>query len=351
MNEKVVTVKNLQVTLDVAGQPLYATRGIDFDLYQGETLAIVGESGSGKSIAMHALMGLLPEKSQVSADYLQVFDRDILSLSKKELQQVRGRQIGLISQDALSALNPTMRVGKQILEAAIAHQHINKSDAKKKVYEQLSAVGIAEPKIAYRKYPHEFSGGQLQRIVIAMALISRPDILIADEPTTALDVTTQANILKLLRQQQKELNLSVIFITHNLAVAANLADRVAVMYAGKIIEIGKTREIFYSPQHPYTWGLLEAVPENKVGNDQLFTLPGNPPDLRFPPKGDAFAARNPYALAIDFNQEPTFFKVSSTHFAKTWLLDNRSPAYEPPVEIKERWQQFEQMTEGRKFYD
>lgn len=339
-----VEARNLQVTLNVNGQPLYAVRGIDFDLFKGETLAIVGESGSGKSIATHALLRLLPTKSQIKADVLSVQGKNVLDLSKKDLQKLRGSVISSISQDPLSALNPTMRVCKQILEALLERQHLHKNEAKQKIYKQLQAVGIPEPKQAYRKYPHEFSGGQRQRILIAMALISNPDILIADEPTTALDVTTQANILKLLKEYKEKLGLSVIFITHNLAVAANMADRVAVMYAGKIVEVGTTAEIFYDPKHPYTWGLLEAVPDDSNGKKKLFTLPGTPPDLRYPPKGDAFAVRDPYALDIDFEEEPSFFKLSETHYAKTWLLDPRTPSYEPPQEIKERWEKYSELT-------
>ncbi|GEP24775.1 ABC transporter ATP-binding protein [Lentilactobacillus diolivorans] len=344
---KVIEAKKLQVTIQTNEGPLYAVRGVDLDLFQGETLALVGESGSGKSIATHSLMGLLPKNAKVTADKLAFGKTDLLNLTKSQEQQIRGAKISMIFQDPLSALNPTMRVGKQIAEALTHHQHISHHELKQRVLRQIKDVGIPNPSQTYRKYPHQLSGGQRQRILIAMALIDHPEVLIADEPTTALDVTIQAQILQLLKQQKQKYGLSMIFITHDMGVVAAIADRVAVMYAGEIIEVGTAEEIFYHPQHPYTWGLLEAVPSEQNPDEKLFTLPGTPPDLKTISKGDPFAPRNPYALDIDFEQKPPVFQLSDTHFVKSWLLDKRTPAYTPPETIQKRWQTFKARQRGR----
>lgn len=338
---KIIEEKNLCVTIQTNDGPLYAVRGVNLDLFNGETLALVGESGSGKSIATHSLIGLLPKNTKVTADQLLFDKTDLLHLTKAQKQHIRGAKISMIFQDPLSALNPTMRVGRQIAEALIHHQHISHHVLKQRVLAQIKEVGISNPQQTYRKYPHQLSGGQRQRILIAMALINHPEVLIADEPTTALDVTIQTQILKLLEQQKQKYGLSIIFITHDMGVVASIADRVAVMYAGKIIEVGTAEEIFYYPQHPYTWGLLEAVPSEQNSNEKLFTLPGTPPDLKKISKGDSFAPRNPYALDIDFEQEPPVFQLSATHFVKSWLLDKRTPAYTPPKAIQKRWHIFE----------
>lgn len=230
-----------------------------------------------------------------------------------------------------------MQIGKQVMEPLIKHRNYSKSQAKKRALEILEMVGLPNAKQRFKAYPHQFSGGQRQRIVIATALACEPKVLIADEPTTALDVTMQAQILDLMKRLQQKIDTSIIFITHDLGVVANIADRVAVMYGGQMIERGEIDEIFYDPQHPYTWGLLSSMPDLETGNDiELTAIPGTPPDLLHPPKGDAFAPRSQYALDIDFEEEPPWFKVSPTHFVKSWLLDERAPKVEPPELVKQR---------------
>ncbi|CAM3070055.1 ABC transporter ATP-binding protein [Lactiplantibacillus plajomi] len=338
----IIEIKNLQVTFPDDGGPVHAVRGVDLTLNQGETLALVGESGSGKSVTTHALLNILPKDAQVSADKLQFNGQDLLGLSQRDINQIRGSKISLIFQDPLSALNPTMRIGKQIGEALRFHAHVRGTALKQAVHAEIEAVGLPDPQLIARKYPHELSGGQRQRVMIAIALIAHPQVLIADEPTTALDVTLQAKIIALIKAQKQQRDLSIIFITHDLGVVANIADRVAIMYAGQIVEVGTAEEIFYNPQHPYTWGLLDSVPDPDSQRETLFTLPGNPPDPHEELVGDAFAPRNPYALAIDFQEEPPLTQVSTTHFVRSWLLDPQAPAYEPPASIRERWAIYQQ---------
>ena len=237
---------------------------------------------------------------------------------------------------AMTSLDPTMTIGKQVAEPLMLHNKISESDALKEAERVLELVGIKDAGGRLKDYPHQFSGGQRQRIVIAIAIINHPQILLADEPTTALDVTIQAQIIHLLKEIQSKIDTSIIFITHDLGVVAGIADRVAVMYAGKIVEYGTVDEIFYNAQHPYTWGLLEAMPTLETKSDRLYAIPGTPPDLLDPPKGDAFAPRNPYAMAIDLEQEPPFFKISPTHSAATWLLAPGAPKVELPPEIARR---------------
>lgn len=340
----IVSIKNLNVTFHEANENVYAVNGVNLTLHQGETLALVGESGSGKSVTTHALLGLLGKDAEVKADVMRYGDTDLLRASKKAYTHLRGQELGLIFQDSLSGLNPTMRIGRQIGEGVKAHQHLHGAALKKAVYAAIQDVGLDDPALIARKYPHELSGGQRQRAMIAMALIMHPKVLVADEPTTALDVTLQAQVLDLIKAQKAKHDLSVIFITHDLGVVANIADRVAIMYAGKIVEVGTANEIFYNPQHPYTWGLLDAVPSSDDQREQLFTLPGTPPDMRKPITGDPFAPRNPYAMAIDFKEAPPLFQVSPTHFVRSWLLDPRTPSYQPPVTIQKRWDRFADMT-------
>lgn len=339
----IVTVKNLKVVFNEGNEQVYAVNGVDLSLHQDETLALVGESGSGKSVATHALLGLLGKDAVVTADEMLYGEKDLLQTSRRQYTHLRGQELGLIFQDPLSGLNPTMRIGRQIGEGLKVHRHVHGHALKQAVFAAIEDVGLADPALIARKYPHELSGGQRQRAMIAMALVMQPKVLIADEPTTALDVTLQAQILALIKAQKVKHDLSVIFITHDLGVVANIADRVAIMYAGKIVEVGTANEIFYHPQHPYTWGLLDAVPSSDDQRDQLFTLPGTPPDLHQPIKGDAFAPRNPYAMPIDFKKEPPLFQVSSTHFVRSWLLDPRTPHYQPPVTIQKRWARFAQL--------
>lgn len=339
--EKILEVKDLELSFHTFAGEVKAIRGVNFDLKKGETLAIVGESGSGKSVTTKAIMRLLSENNTEYKNGQILFDgKDVLKLSEKEMQKIRGKDISMIFQDPMTSLNPTMTIGKQIMEPILKHQNVSKDEAKKKAIELLQLVGMPQPELRVKQYPHQFSGGQRQRIVIAIALACNPHILIADEPTTALDVTIQAQILELMKSLQKKINTSIIFITHDLGVVANVADRVAVMYGGKIVEIGTVDEIFYNPQHPYTWGLLSSMPSLDVKDEKLYAIPGTPPDLLSPPKGDAFALRSDYAMQIDLEENPPFFKVSDTHYAATWLLHPDAPQVEPPVTIIERMKHF-----------
>jgi len=337
--ENILEVKDLHITFDTYAGKVKAIRGVNFDLKPGETLAIVGESGSGKSVTSRSIMRLLANNANIEKGEILFKGQDIAKKSEKEMQKIRGSEIAMIFQDPMTSLNPTQKIGKQIAEPIIKHQNISKEEAYKKAEELLHLVGIPNPAKRMNQYPHQFSGGQRQRIVIAIALGCNPDILIADEPTTALDVTIQAQILELMKDLQEKIKTSIIFITHDLGVVANVADRVAVMYAGKIVEIGTVDEIFYNPQHPYTWGLLSSMPTLETSGT-LYAIPGTPPDLLDPPKGDAFAPRSEYAMKVDTVYEPPFFKVSDTHYAATWLLHPDAPEVTPPVGIVERQQGF-----------
>lgn len=346
--EKILQVKDLELSFNTYGGEVKAIRGVNFDLYKGETLAIVGESGSGKSVTTKSIMRLLPEESAEFKNGEILFGgRDLTKLTDKEMQKIRGKDISMIFQDPMTSLNPTMPIGRQITEPILKHQKIGKEEAKKVAIDLLRLVGMPKPEQRMKQYPHQFSGGQRQRIVIAIALACNPQILIADEPTTALDVTIQAQILELMKDLQKKIDTSIIFITHDLGVVANVADRVAVMYGGKIVEIGTVDEIFYNPQHPYTWGLLSSMPSMDAEDAKLYAIPGTPPDLLHPPKGDAFALRSEYALKIDMEQQPPFFKVSDTHMAATWLLHPDAPQVEPPEMVVERMKKFP----GSRYYE
>ncbi|GAA5416638.1 oligopeptide transport ATP-binding protein OppD [Paraliobacillus ryukyuensis] len=335
--KKILDVKNLNVSFNTYGGEVKAVRGVNFDLHKGETLAIVGESGSGKSVTTKALMGLLPKPhGYVKEGEILFEDKDIAKLSEKELQKIRGKDLSMIFQDPMTSLNPTMKVGTQIMEGLIKHQKMSKTQAKERALELLKLVKIPNAEERIKQYPHQFSGGMRQRVVVAIALACNPKVLIADEPTTALDVTIQAQILDLMKDIQKKTDSSIIFITHDLGVVANVADRVAVMYAGKIVEIGTVDEIFYNPKHPYTWGLLGSMPTLDSDDSELYAIPGTPPDLLNPPKGDAFAPRNQFAMDIDFEEQPPMFKVSDTHYAATWLLDERAPKIDPPESVQKR---------------
>lgn len=323
-------VKDLHISFKTNAGEVHAVRGVNFELNKGETLAIVGESGSGKSVATRAIMGILASNGYVKHGEILVEGKDITKLSKTELEDIRGGEIAMIFQDPMTSLNPTMKIGKQIMEGIIKHQKVSKEEAKVKAIELLNLVGITEPELRFEQYPHQFSGGMRQRIVIAIALGCNPKVLIADEPTTALDVTIQAQILELMKDIQKKTGVGVIFITHDLGVVANVADRVAVMYAGRLVEIGTSNEVFYNSKHPYTWGLLASMPSMDA-EGELFSIPGTPPNLLFPPKGDAFAPRNQWALELDFEKQPPMFQVSPTHFAATWLLHPAAPTVQPPA--------------------
>ena len=340
-NELILSVRDLNIKFNLRGKILHAIRGIDLDVYHGEVLAIVGESGSGKSVFTKSFMGLLDSNGSITSgtiDYFGADDHQPIRLSElkkeKDWLKVRGHEIAMIMQDPMTSLNPLKTIGDQIMEAVELHQGLKGAAAREKTLEYLRDVGIADPEVRFKQYPHEFSGGMRQRVVIAIAVACNPQILICDEPTTALDVTIQAQILQLIRDLQKELGMSVIYITHDLGVVANVADRVAVMYAGQIVEYGTVEEIFYDAWHPYTWALLQALPQLGTKGEALPTIDGTPPNLFNEIKGDAFAPRNKHALAIDFVAEPPFFQVSETHAAKTWYLDPRAPKIERPHSIQ-----------------
>jgi len=337
----ILSVKDLVVKFKLRGRILTAIREASLDLYEGESLAIVGESGSGKSVFTKTFMGLLDANGWVDSGSIMFEGQDLAKYKKeKEWLKIRGKNIAMVFQDPMTSLNPLKTIGKQVQEAVELHQGLSKEEAKKAVIEILRDVGISEPERRYKQYPHEFSGGMRQRVVIAIAIACKPKILICDEPTTALDVTIQAQILNLLKRLKDKYNLTTIYITHDLGVVANVADRIAVMYAGDIIEIGKCEEVFYNPQHPYTWALLSSLPQLGIKGKPLNTIKGTPPNLFYDIKGDAFAPRNPKALKIDFVEKPPYFTVSPTHKAKTWLLDPRAPKVEPPesiAELRKQW--------------
>ncbi|ENZ9534991.1 TPA: ABC transporter ATP-binding protein [Clostridioides difficile] len=331
--EHLLEVNNLSVSFKVEEGEVQAVRNVSFNLKKGETLAIVGESGCGKSVLCKSLMRILPYNGYIKNGEVLLKSSDLVKESEKEMEDIRGKNISMIFQDPMTSLNPTISIGKQIAEAVIIHQGISKSEAKKRAIELIELVGIDNPEKRFKQFPHHFSGGMRQRIVIAIALACNPDVLIADEPTTALDVTIQAQIIDLIKDLQHKIGLSIIFITHDLGVVATIADRIAVMYAGKIVEIGTVEDIFYDPRHPYTWGLLGSLPTLDSQDDYLYNIPGMPPNLLNPPKGDAFAIRNKNALKIDYEKEPPMFKINDTHSAATWLLHPDAPEVDVPVRV------------------
>ena len=335
MSETILSIENLRIHFETFAGEVQAIRGVNLKLEKGETLALVGESGSGKSVTAKSVMKLLSNNAIVKEGTITFKGENILEKSERDMQSIRGKEIAMVFQDPMTSLDPTMKIGKQITEVIIKHEKASKEEADKRAEELLELVGIPNAKERMKQYPHQFSGGQRQRIVIAIALACNPDVLIADEPTTALDVTIQAQILELLKELQQQFQMAIIFITHDLGVVANVADRVAVMYAGKVVEVGTADEVFYNPQHPYTWGLLRSMPTLHTG-DTLYAIPGSPPDLLDPPVGDAFALRSDVALEIDRVKEPPMFEVSPTHFAATWLLDPRAPKVPVPEEIVRR---------------
>ena len=332
MEEKLLEVKNLAISFKTQYGILQAIRGVSFDLNRGETLAIVGESGSGKSVTSRAIIGLLAGNSIYENGEIIYQNRDLTKLPEELFHEIRGSRISMIFQDPMSSLNPIQTVGQQISESLIYKSGMPKDLAKKRAVELMQQVGITDAEKRYYQFPFQFSGGMRQRIVISIALANNAEILICDEPTTALDVTIQGQILELINVLKVERKLSIIFITHDLGVVANMADRIAVMYAGKIVEIGKAEEVFYNPKHPYTWALLSSMP-NLATSNRLDAIPGTPPNMIYPPKGDAFAERNKYALAVDFEEQPPFFKVSDTHYAATWLLHPDAPKVTLPESV------------------
>ena len=331
--QPILSARNVEVTFSLRGKKLVAIRHTSLDLYEGETLAIVGESGSGKSVFTKCFVGMLDKNGSITDGGIIYQGEDLTQFTEKDWLRIRGKKIAMVTQDPMTSLNPLKTIGYQIQESVELHQGLKGREAKQEVYRILEAVGIPDPQRRYKQYPHEFSGGMRQRVVIAIAVACRPQILICDEPTTALDVTIQAQILDLIRRLQKEQNMTIIYITHDLGVVANVADRVAVMYGGQIIEIGMANEVFFNPQHPYTWALLSALPQLGVKGEKLPAIDGTPPNLYNKIHGDAFAPRNKHALNIDFLEEPPMYEVTGTHTVKSWLRDHRAPKVAQPDAI------------------
>ncbi len=365
--DKILEIRDLDISFTTDGGTVKAVRGVDLDLYRGETVAIVGESGSGKSVTTKAVMGILAGNGTInkgtirfktynlSEEHLkqslanngivdesvlspeEIQEIDITASSQKFIQsEIRGRRIAMVFQDPMTSLDPTMNIGKQVMEAMMFHYKMSKKEAYNRALELLELVGITDAPKRMKNYPHQLSGGMRQRVVIAIALSCDPEILICDEPTTALDVTIQAKILELIQEIQKKKNLSVIYITHDLGVVAKVADYVNVMYAGRIIETGTVNDIFYDPRHPYTWGLLASMPDIDSLGSELYTIPGTPPNLLYDIEGDAFAPRNRFALHIDEKVAPPMFKISDTHYAATWLEAPNAPKVQMPEDLRRR---------------
>lgn len=325
--EKLIELKDVKTSFFTHLGEVQAVRGVSYSLNKGEALGIVGESGSGKSITSMSIMGLLQYPGTVKSGEIIFKGEDLLKKNKKEMRSVRGNEIAMIFQDPMTSLNPVYTVGDQIMEAIRKHQNVSKAEALEKAIEMLTLVGIPDPAKRIKAYPHEFSGGMRQRVMIAIALSCEPDLLIADEPSTALDVTIQAQILDLMKELKDKLNTSIILITHDLGVVADVCSRVLVMYGGLIMEEGKVEDIFYNPKHPYTVGLLKSIPkiENK---ERLVPIDGTPPDLLHPPKGCPFAARCEHAMNICMEEQPEFFHCAEGHRSMCWLLHPDSPKTE-----------------------
>ena len=329
--ENILELKNLTVSIDSPMGKVEAVRGVSLALRPGEVLAIVGESGCGKSMLCRSIMKLLPRSARIEGGQIIANGADITGYSQRDMNRLRGKLFSMVLQDPMTALDLTQTVEAQIAEAVRVHSpRLDRQAVHQRVMELMELVGIPQPEKRGKLYPYHFSGGQRQRVVMAIALAADPKILLADEPTTALDVTVQAQILDLLKDIQRRLRTATILVSHDLGVVARAADRVAIMYAGRIVEIGTAEEIYYDPRHPYTWGLMRSLPALAKGG-QLYTIPGMPPSLVHPPRGDAFACRNEYALAIDYEEAPPMFRVSDTHYAATWLLDPRAPRVTPPI--------------------
>lgn len=325
---KIIDVKNLNVTFNTYAGQIRAVRNVSFDVYNGETLAIVGESGCGKTVTAKSLLKLLPEPmAEISEDSQILYNgEDITKKDKKWLSNYRGSEVSMIFQDPMTSLNPTMKIGKQIEEAILYHRKMSKEEAKKEVIEKLKLVNIPHPEKRYNAYPHQLSGGMRQRVVISIALACNPKVLIADEPTTALDVTIQAQIMELLREIKEKTGTSIILVTHDLGVVANFADRVQVMYAGQIIEKGTTKEIFHSPKHPYTRALLNSVPKvTSESKSELYSLKGTPPDLILELNCCPFFNRCEYCMPICKEMNPERTDISESHYLHCWLQHEQAP--------------------------
>jgi oligopeptide transport system ATP-binding protein len=322
-------LNNLKMSFYTYAGEVQALRGVSFTLDQGEVIGIVGESGSGKSVTSLSIMGLLPPAAKIKGGSINFNGRDLLTLSPAQMQRIRGNQISMVFQDPMTSLNPVYTVGNQIMEPLMLHQHLSRAQAQKKAVEMLALTGIPDPLQRFNQYPHEFSGGMRQRAMIAMALSCQPRLLIADEPTTALDVTIQAQILALMKDLKEHFNTSIIMITHDLGVVAQLCSRILVMYGGIIVEEGSTRDIFHNPQHPYTWGLLQSVPDiRKLDQGRLIPIDGQPPDLLLPPPGCPFWPRCQYAMRICAETRPQLTEVNPGHAAACWLCHHQAPGKE-----------------------
>ncbi|NLZ33479.1 ABC transporter ATP-binding protein [Clostridium isatidis] len=329
---KLLEVNNLKTSFKTHIGDVQSVRGVSFYLNKGEALGIVGESGCGKSVTMMSIMRLLPDNAVIEADSIQFDNKEISNLKEKEMQTLRGNEMAMIFQDPMTSLNPLYTIGEQLTEHLIKHKKISKKEAEEKAIEMLKLVGIPSPEKRLKQYPHEFSGGMRQRVMIAMSLICNPKLIIADEPTTALDVTIQAQILDLMKDLKNKLDTSIILITHDLGVVADLCTRINVMYGGIIVEEGTDEDIFYNPKHPYTWGLLNSVPNPKSDKkEKLKPIEGQPPDLLKPPVGCPFAARCKYAMKVCVDHLPPLFEISKGHKAACWLNHEYAPKVEAPI--------------------
>ena len=347
--EVVIDVKNLSVGFTVRGKKVNVIRNINLKVYRGETLAIVGESGSGKSVTTKTFTGMLESNGRVTGGSIMFDGMDLAKFTTNdEWRPIRGKRIATIFQDPMTSLNPLLTIGFQISEVLRLHHGLSKEEAKEEAIRLLKKVRIPNAEARYDDYPFQYSGGMRQRVVIAIALACRPEVLICDEPTTALDVTVQAQIIALIKELQEEYKWTTIFITHDLGVVANVANRIAVMYGGQIVEYGTVEDVFYNPAHPYTWALLASLPQLGSKDEPLSYIKGNPPSFTSEIIGDAFAPRNTYAMNIDFVQEPPMFQISPTHCAKTWLLDPRAPKVEPPKVIQELHERMKRAAEELK---
>jgi len=334
--EKLLQINNIQTSFHTHLGEVQSVRGVTIDLYKGEAIGIVGESGSGKSITMMTVMRLLDNNGEIKEGEVLFEGKDLTKLSEKEMEKIRGNSIGMIFQDPMTSLNPVLTIGDQLSEPLLKHKKMSRSEAKKKVIEMLRLVGIPSPEKRIKQYPHEFSGGMRQRVMIAMALICGPKLLIADEPTTALDVTIQAQILELMKGLKEKLNMSIILITHDLGVVADVCSRINVMYGGSVVESGSSKDIFYNANHPYTWGLLRSIPNPKLDvKERLKPIEGTPPDLLAPPKGCPFAARCDYAMKVCFEHKPEKYKINEGHYSSCWLNHPNAPKVERNAERSE----------------
>lgn len=330
--EKLLQITNLNTSFFTQAGEVKAVRGVSFDVEKGEAIGIVGESGSGKSITMMSLMRLLADNGKIKEGEILFDGKDLTKLSDKQMEKIRGNEIGMIFQDPMTSLNPVFTIGNQLMEPLMKHRKMNKKDAFKESVEMLKLVGIPSPEKRMKQYPHEFSGGMRQRAMIAMALICSPKLLIADEPTTALDVTIQAQILELMKDLKAKLGMSIILITHDLGVVADVCNRINVMYGGKLVETGNVRDIFYNPKHPYTWGLLRSIPNPKSDiKERLQPIPGTPPDLLKPPAGCPFAARCEHTMKICISNLPDYYEISESHKSACWLNHSSAPKVNPSL--------------------